>query len=75
MEELVTYMTRSIVSNPDAVVVGEGERRGEPTLQITVDEADRGVVIGREGRTIRAMEVILRVAHVDGQPPGLEVGD
>ena len=75
MEELITYITKGIVSEPDEVEISHGDRRGEPTLQINVAQVDRGVVIGREGRTIRAMEILLRVAHPDGQPPGLEVGD
>lgn len=74
MEELVTYMVRGIVSQPDAVQVTRGERRGEPAIKVDVAEADRGVVIGREGRTIRAMETLMRAANTAGRAPALDIG-
>jgi predicted RNA-binding protein YlqC (UPF0109 family) len=47
MEELTTFLVRSLVREPDAVSVEESERRGEPILLIRVAESDRGIVIGR----------------------------
>lgn len=72
-EELLGYIVRSFVENPDAVAVEVGERRGEPVLRLTVAEADRGSVIGRQGRTIRAIETVLSAAP--GPRFGLEVVD
>jgi hypothetical protein len=74
MEDLVSYMVRGIVSQPELVQVREGERRGEPALKVDVADADRGVVIGREGRTIRAMETLMRAADPSGHPPALDIG-
>ncbi len=73
MEELLAYIVRAIVSEPDAVEVTLGDRRGEPVLRLSVAEADRGCVIGRQGRTIRAIETILEAAP--GPRVALEVVD
>ena len=56
----------------DEVHVEESERRGEPVISIQVAESDRGAVIGRQGRTIRAIESVLDAAS-GGQRPGLHI--
>ncbi len=73
MEELTEYLVRSLVREPDAVSVEQSERRGDPILLIRVAEADRGTVIGRQGRTIRAIETILDAASGGGSRPGLDI--
>ncbi|MCA9525706.1 MAG: KH domain-containing protein [Myxococcales bacterium] len=73
MEDLLGFLVRALVRDPDAVEITQGERRGEPTLRVMVAPEDRGVVIGREGRTIKAITTVLRAAATDGRPPGLEV--
>jgi len=70
--ELTDYLVRSLVRDSDDVVVETGERRGEPVISIQVAEADRGAVIGRQGRTIRAIEAVLDAAS-RGQRPGLHI--
>lgn len=75
MESLLTFIVESIVDNPDAVQVDVGDRRGEPALVITVDKADRGAVIGRAGRTIRAIETVLKAASHGRPAPALEIAD
>ena len=74
LEPLVDFIVRSIVSEPDAVDVSEGERRDAPVIRVQVAEHDRGAVIGRQGRTIRAIETVMR-AGLHGRIPGLEVAD
>lgn len=64
MKELVEYMTRSIVSNPDQVTVTEVIEDGRIILRVEVAEDDKGKVIGRQGRVAEAMRVLLRVAAV-----------
>ncbi len=73
MNDLLTFIVRSIVSEPDAVSVSEGERRGAPVLRVHVAEGDRGVVIGRGGRTIQAIETVLAAAATPRRAPDLEV--
>lgn len=74
LEPLVDFIVRAIVGEPDEVEVSEGLRRDMPVLRIQVAQEDRGAVIGRQGRTIRAIETVLRT-HAQGRVPGLEVAD
>ena len=73
MREVVEYIVTALVDEPDEVEVTEDDRRGEPVLRIRVAEPDRGLVIGRQGRTIRAIEMVL--AARNGRPPALEIAD
>ena len=60
MEDLVTYLARRLVDDPDAVRV-DSETDGETVrLKLTVASGDVGKVIGRQGRIVRAMRVIIR---------------
>ena len=64
MKELLEYITRSIVSNPDQVTVTEVVEDGRIILRVEVAEDDKGKVIGRQGRVAEAMRVLLRIAAV-----------
>ncbi len=75
MQDLLRYIVSELVNNPDAVKVDEGDRRGHPVLRLHIDPEDRGIVIGRQGRTIRAIETLLRAAAGSGPVPDLEVVD
>ncbi|MCH7605764.1 MAG: KH domain-containing protein [Chloroflexi bacterium] len=74
MKELIEYIARSLVSNPDAVKVTEDMEDGRMILRLEVDPEDKGKVIGRQGRVAQAMRVLLRVAAVkDGTHAVLEI--
>jgi predicted RNA-binding protein YlqC (UPF0109 family) len=62
MKELVEYVARFLVRNPDAVSVTETLREGVPTLELRVADEDLGRVIGKEGRTAKALRAILNAA-------------
>lgn len=74
VQDLLSFIVESLVDDPEKVVVEAGERRGEPTLQVSVAEGDRGAVIGRGGRTIRAIETVLSAAS-RGRAPAVEIAD
>ena len=58
MKELVSYIARSLVDHPDAVeVIESGDN-----LTLRVAEDDVGKVIGRQGRTARAIRTLLIAA-------------
>ena len=61
MNELVEYIVKSLVSNPDAVKVEQSEENGEVRLLLTVDDADMGMVIGKNGQTIKSIRKLLTV--------------
>lgn len=65
MEELLRYMVRSLVDNPDEVTVDAFEEDdGTLVLEIGVAEDDVGQVVGRGGRTINALRSVLRACSV-----------
>ncbi|MBU0665549.1 MAG: KH domain-containing protein [Proteobacteria bacterium] len=61
MQELVTYIARSLVDNPDAVNVSMSEEDDTITIGLAVAKEDLGKVIGKQGRTARAMRSLLAV--------------
>lgn len=64
MKELLEYIVKSIVNSPNAVEVEEKESVDFPGLTIlTIDvaEEDKGVVIGRKGRTINAIRDLITI--------------
>ena len=61
MKEFLDYVARSLVDNPEAVAVTVEERGDEVELTLSVDEADMGRVIGRDGRIANAIRSLLRV--------------
>jgi hypothetical protein len=62
MKELIEYIAKSIVDNPDAVRVTEEPSEGGLILRLEVDPEDRGKVIGKQGRIAKAMRTLLRVS-------------
>ncbi|WP_297049965.1 KH domain-containing protein [uncultured Desulfovibrio sp.] len=64
MKALIENIARSLVDDPDAVQVREVEGDQATVLELTVSGEDLGKVIGRQGRTARAMRTILGAASI-----------
>lgn len=62
MQELVAHIARSLVDKPDEVKTVENEEEGTLTIELTVSQEDLGKVIGKQGRTARAMRTLLSAA-------------
>jgi hypothetical protein len=62
MKELLEYIVKELVDEPDAVRVRERSGRGSVTLELTVAQNDTGKVIGRGGRVAKAIRDVLGVA-------------
>jgi uncharacterized protein len=60
--EIVEYLARRLVDDPDAVRVEEVEREGALVLQLHVAQDDVGKVIGRQGRIARALRTVVRAS-------------
>ena len=60
--EIVEYLARRLVDEPDAVRVEEVEREGAIVLQLHVAQDDVGKVIGRQGRIARALRTVVRAS-------------
>ena len=75
-KELVEYVARSLVDNPDDVKVTEQEERGRIIIHLEVAESDYGKVIGKGGRIAQAMRAMLKVSAVRANEyASLEIGD
>jgi uncharacterized protein len=62
MRELIEYIAKALVDNPDEVKVSEVEGEVTSVIELRVAKSDLGKVIGKEGRTARAMRVLLTAA-------------
>ena len=60
--ELVEYLARRLVDEPDAVRVEEVEQDGDTVLRLHVEKVDVGKVIGRQGRIARALRTVVRAS-------------
>jgi uncharacterized protein len=58
--ELLEFLARRLVDDPDAVSVEQVEEGDALVLRLHVADADRGKVIGRQGRIARALRTIVR---------------
>jgi len=61
MKDLVEYIAKSIVNEPDAVNVEEETNDDGITLKLTVADDDKGRIIGKQGQIAQAMRTLLRV--------------
>ncbi len=65
MKELLEYIAKAIVENPDEVeVTQEEEEEGKIVLKLKVADEDKGRIIGKRGRIAESIRAILRVKAV-----------
>ncbi len=62
MRELIEYIAKALVDDPDNVVVNEVMGESTSVIELRVAKDDLGKVIGKNGRTARAMRTILSAA-------------
>ena len=62
MKELLEYIGRSLVDDPESVRVTEVQGETSSTLQLSAAPEDMGKLIGRGGRTARAIRTVMRAA-------------
>lgn len=62
LKDLIEYVARSLVDHPDSVQVKEVEGEQTSVIELKVAKEDLGKVIGKQGRTARAMRTILGAA-------------
>lgn len=64
MEELIEFVARSLVDDAEAVSTRLYDRGDQTIVELEVAQNDLGKVIGRQGRTARAMRTLLSAAGV-----------
>ena len=76
MKELLLYMAKNLVDNPDAVTVKEVTDEEGKVLELHVAEGDMGKVIGRQGRIAKEIRTIIKtVAQRTGEKVTVEIVD
>ena len=76
MKELVEYIAKSMVTDPDAVEVRVRSGRHFVNFKLIVAPEDMGRVIGKQGRMANAIRTLLHVAAVrEGKRVSLEIGE
>lgn len=62
LKNLIEYVSKSLVDMPENVEVNEIEGEQTTVIELKVDKSDLGKVIGKQGRTARALRTILNAA-------------
>ena len=62
MKKLVEVIAKSLVDNPDEVVVTETEKEDCSVIELKVGQSDMGKVIGRQGRIAKAIRTVVKAA-------------
>ena len=76
MKELLTYLIQNLVDHPDEVSVTERASGSETVFEDRVADGDMGKVIGRQGRIIKEVRVLMKaVAQRKGKKVSVEVLD
>lgn len=76
MKDLLEYLAKSLVDNPEEVRVAVTETETAVVLELTVAKEDVGKVIGKQGRIARALRTILKASGVrDGRRVIVEIVD
>ncbi len=64
MKDLVEFIVKNIVDNPDAVSVSEEKDGDRITLKVKVAPSDMGAVIGKKGAVINAIRSIVKIKAI-----------
>ena len=76
MKDLLLYIARNLVDNPDAVSVTEVQGSQELTLELRVAPDDMGKVIGRQGRIAKEIRTVVRAyAQRLGTKVSVDIGE
>ncbi len=76
MKELLLYMAKNLVDDPESVTVTEIENEDGKVLELRVAESDMGKVIGRQGRIAKEIRTIIKtVAMRSGEKVTVEIMD
>ena len=62
MKDLLEYVVKSLVDNPDSVQIDESENDGEVVFEVRVAPEDMGRIIGKGGRIAKAVRSLMKAA-------------
>ena len=76
MKELLLYIAKNLVDDPDQVTVTESEGEDGKVLQLHVAPGDMGKVIGRQGRIAKEIRIVVKtVAQRTGEKVTVDIVD
>lgn len=64
MKDLLHFIVTNLVTKPEAVTIDEQVEEGDVNINLTVDPTDMGLIIGKNGQTIRAIRKLLTVRAI-----------
>ena len=64
MKDLLTFLTKSIVDHPEEIVIEEKEEDGQINLSLQSNPEDIKMIIGKKGRTIKAIRELLKIRAI-----------
>ncbi|MBU0567959.1 KH domain-containing protein [bacterium] len=67
MRELIEYLAKALVDNPDEVSINEIESERTIIFELKVAQEDVGKIIGRGGRIVKAIRILLNAASAKGE--------
>jgi len=74
MKDLLEYLAKSLVDNPEGVKVSQVEGERSIILELRVSPEDMGKVIGKQGRIAQALRTIVKAAAIkDGKRVMIEI--
>jgi predicted RNA-binding protein YlqC (UPF0109 family) len=74
MKELIEFIAAKLVDHPELITVSQQEDDDNVTIELRVAQEDLGKVIGKQGRTARAMRAVLAASQPgDGKRTRLEI--
>jgi hypothetical protein len=62
MKDLVLYLVKSLADHPEKVSAEESDQNGTLRVQLTVAEEDKGKIIGKQGKVIKAIRSVASAA-------------
>lgn len=75
IREVVEFIVKNLVRNPSAVRIAVEHDGSRHVIEIQVDERDRGIVIGKGGATIKALQTIIEVMIPRGEKVSVNIID
>jgi len=64
MKDLLAFLTKSIVEHPEEIVIEEKEDDGQTNLTLQAHQDDIKMIIGKKGRTIKAIRELLKIRAI-----------
>ena len=64
MKDLLEFIVKSLVTNPDTVTIEDQQQEGSSIFRLSIAPEDMGIIIGKEGKTIRAIRKLLTVRAI-----------